>query len=66
MDGEAERGSISREKGGEKVFTKTSERVRSGEDKGNEGEVENGLKAGGEEAESWDVGKKQGLTEMGR
>ncbi len=66
MDGEAERGSISRETGGEKVFTKKTEGVRMGEDKGNEGEEDNGLKAEGEDAESWDEGKKQGLTEMGR
>lgn len=32
IDDEGERGSISREAGGEKVFTKTSERMRLGED----------------------------------
>lgn len=65
MDGEAE-GSISRETWGEKVFTKTTERVRLGEDGVTEGEEGNGLKDGGEDGESWDVSKKRDLTEMGR
>ncbi len=52
MDGEAERGSISRQTEGVKVFTKTTERVRLGEDKVNEGEEGNGLKDRGEDVES--------------
>lgn len=68
MDGwmERQRGDRYQETGGEKVFTKTTERGRLGEDEGDEGEEDNGLKDGGEDAEGWDVGKKQGLTEIGR
>ena len=68
MDGEAERGSISRERREERKFStqRRLKRVRVGEDKVNEGEQGNGLKDGGEDAESWDGGKTQGLTAMGR
>lgn len=41
-----EKGSISQEAGGEKVFTKITEMLRLGED----------VWRGGEDAESWDVG----------
>lgn len=60
MDGETEWESISREAGGEKVFTKTSGWVRLGEDEGEEGDT------GGERAESRDAAEKRGLAEMGR
>lgn len=52
MGGEAERGSISWDTGGEKVFTKTAERVRI---KWKEGEQSDDWRM-----KSWDAGKKQG------